>query len=55
MLLDEPTAHLDEASEAALILTIATACRGRTTIIATHSERLAAIADRVVRLGRHAI
>ncbi|MDF2495641.1 MAG: hypothetical protein K0S66_2575 [Sphingomonas sp.] len=51
LLLDEPTAHLDHASETALIATIAAACRGRTTLIATHSERLAAIADHVVRLG----
>ena len=35
----------------ALIATIARACAGRTTLIATHSERLAAIADRTVRLG----
>jgi len=50
LLLDEPTAHLDAASEAALITAIAKAARGRTTIIATHSISLAAIADRVVRL-----
>lgn len=50
-LLDEPTAHLDSASETALIASIARASRGRTTVIATHSERLAAIADHVVRLG----
>ncbi|PZU11036.1 thiol reductant ABC exporter subunit CydD [Sphingomonas sp.] len=52
MLLDEPTAHLDEGSEAALIATIADACAGRTTLIATHSARLAAIADRIIRLER---
>lgn len=51
LLLDEPTAHLDTASEVALIATIAAACRGRTTLIATHSTRLAAIADHVVTLG----
>ncbi|MBO9713291.1 thiol reductant ABC exporter subunit CydD [Sphingomonas sp.] len=51
LLLDEPTAHLDHASETALIATIAAARRGRTVLIATHSERLAAIADHVVRLG----
>ncbi|WPB58088.1 thiol reductant ABC exporter subunit CydD [Xylophilus sp. GOD-11R] len=50
-LLDEPTAHLDAEAEAALIHTIATARAGRTTLIATHSERLAAIADIVIRLG----
>ena len=51
LLLDEPTAHLDAASEAHLIPAIARACVGRTTIIATHSARLAAIADLVIDLG----
>ena len=51
LLLDEPTAHLDAAAEAALIATIAVAARGRTTLIATHSPALAAIATRVFRLG----
>ena len=51
LLLDEPTAHLDAVAEAALIRVILEGARGRTTIIATHSERLAAVADRVVRLG----
>lgn len=51
LLLDEPTAHLDAAAEAALIATIARAAPGRTTLIATHSPALAAIATRVVHLG----
>ncbi|QDX27423.1 thiol reductant ABC exporter subunit CydD [Sphingomonas suaedae] len=51
LLLDEPTAHLDPAAEDALIALIARAARGRTTLIATHSARLAAIADMVVDLG----
>jgi ATP-binding cassette subfamily C protein CydD len=50
LLLDEPTAHLDAEAEAALIPVIREGARGRTTIIATHSERLASIADQVVRL-----
>jgi ATP-binding cassette subfamily C protein CydD len=50
LLLDEPTAHLDAAAEEALAQAIAGAARGRTTLIATHSARLAAIADRIVRL-----
>lgn len=50
LLLDEPTAHLDLRSEAALIATIAEARRGRTVLIATHSPRLAAIADRIVEI-----
>ena len=51
LLLDEPTAHLDAAAEADLIATIARAAQGRTTLIATHSPTLAAIATRVVHLG----
>jgi ATP-binding cassette subfamily C protein CydD len=51
LLLDEPTAHLDAAAEAALTRAIRAAAFGRTTIIATHSEALAAIGDVVVRLG----
>ena len=51
LLLDEPTAHLDAAAEAALIATIARAAQGRTTLIATHSPALAAIATRIVHLG----
>ena len=54
LLLDEPTAHLDALAETALVTTIAAACRGRTTLIATHSDRLAGIADHVVRLGEPA-
>ncbi|MGQ7396568.1 ATP-binding cassette domain-containing protein, partial [Streptococcus suis] len=51
LLLDEPTAHLDHAAEAALIAVIARACVGRTVIVATHSGALAALADRIVDLG----
>ncbi|NYD90990.1 thiol reductant ABC exporter subunit CydD [Sphingomonas melonis] len=51
VLLDEPTAHLDAAAEAAMVAALARACTGRTAIIATHSPRLAAIAGRVIRLG----
>jgi len=50
-LLDEPTAHLDAVSEDALVATLREALRGRTALVATHSERLAAIADVVIRLG----
>jgi ATP-binding cassette subfamily C protein CydD len=50
LLLDEPTANLDAASEAALLDAIREAAKGRTTLIATHSEAVAALADQVVRL-----
>jgi ATP-binding cassette subfamily C protein CydD len=50
LLLDEPTAHLDAEAEMRLAVAILRAARGRTTLIATHSPRLAAIADRTIRL-----
>lgn len=50
LLLDEPTANLDPASEQAMLTVIRAAAQGRTTLIATHSEALAALADNVVRL-----
>lgn len=50
LLLDEPTANLDPVSAKALLPVILEAAKGRTTLIATHSEALAAMADRVVRL-----
>ena len=50
LLLDEPTANLDPAAEEAMLDLIRQATRGRTTLIATHSAAVAAMADRVVRL-----
>ena len=50
LLLDEPTANLDAKAEADLLAAIRAAAKGRTTLIATHSEALAALADQVVRL-----
>ena len=50
LLLDEPTADLDHEAEAAMIVAIRRAARGRTVLIATHSAALAAIADQVVML-----
>jgi ATP-binding cassette subfamily C protein CydD len=50
LLLDEPTADLDAASETALLAILRQAVQGRTTLIATHSEAVAALAHRVVRL-----
>lgn len=44
-ILDEPTAHLDLESEAALIDVLRVAVRGRTVVAATHSARLARAAD----------
>jgi len=50
LVLDEPTADLDAAAEAEMIAAISAAAQGRTVILATHSEALLAIADKVVRL-----
>lgn len=50
LLLDEPTANLDSATEACLLAAIRLAARGRTTILATHSAAAMALADKVVRL-----
>jgi ATP-binding cassette, subfamily C, bacterial CydD len=50
LILDEPTADLDAASEADLIAALTSACAGRTVLIATHSEALLALADQVVSL-----
>jgi ATP-binding cassette, subfamily C, bacterial CydD len=52
VLLDEPTAHLDAASESAIIEIIATLSRSATTVIASHSPALLAICDRVIYLDR---
>jgi ATP-binding cassette subfamily C protein CydD len=51
VLLDEPTASLDEQSEAEVIYALqALASSGRTLIIATHHPALMQMANRVVRL-----
>jgi ABC-type multidrug transport system fused ATPase/permease subunit len=51
LLLDEPTAHLDPASEAAVLATL-DRMRGRTTIVlAAHRPAAARFADLVVELG----
>jgi ATP-binding cassette subfamily C protein CydD len=50
VLLDEPTANLDVRSEQALLPAIKAACRGRTCLIATHSDVLAALAGQEVIL-----
>jgi ATP-binding cassette subfamily C protein CydD len=50
LLLDEPTANLDAESEAEMLDLIRDAARGRTTLIATHSPAVMALADRVVTL-----
>ncbi len=50
LLLDEPTANLDRDTESLVIDALKRLRQGRTTIICTHSYRLAALADRVIRI-----
>jgi ATP-binding cassette, subfamily C, bacterial CydD len=52
VLLDEPTAHLDAASESAVTEIIATRSRSAATILASHSLALLAVCDRVITLDR---
>lgn len=50
LVLDEPTAHLDADTEAALVETIAALARGKTLVLATHSPSLLALCERVLFL-----
>jgi ATP-binding cassette subfamily C protein CydD len=50
VLVDEPTAHLDAATEAALIEPLARLLAGRTALVATHSDAILAITDRIITL-----
>jgi ABC-type transport system involved in cytochrome bd biosynthesis fused ATPase/permease subunit len=52
LLLDEPTAHLDAASETGIIEVIRTLARDATTVLASHSPALLAACDRVITLDR---
>ena len=51
LLLDEPTANLDGATERGVIETIARMSEGRTVLLAAHRPALLALADRVVHLA----
>ena len=50
VLLDEPTAALDEQTEQRVLAGIATAVRGRTVVLVTHRPAPLALADTVVEL-----
>ena len=50
ILLDEPTAHLDAEMEQEIATNLIAYARGRTIVIATHSEALAARMDKAYRL-----
>lgn len=55
LLLDEPTAHLDPATEERVIRTSRALAGRRTVLLVAHSPALAAAADRVVRLDHAAV
>ncbi|MFF5447430.1 thiol reductant ABC exporter subunit CydD [Streptomyces sp. NPDC012888] len=50
LLLDEPTAALDGATEAAVVDAVRRLAAGRTVLLVVHRPALLAVADRVVRL-----
>jgi thiol reductant ABC exporter CydD subunit len=50
LLLDEPTAHLDAATEGHVLAALREHARGRTVLLVAHRAALLAAADRVVRL-----
>jgi ATP-binding cassette, subfamily C, bacterial CydCD len=52
LLLDEPTANLDGATEAEVLDAVRRLVRDRTVIVVAHRPALIAVADRVVDLGR---
>ena len=52
LLLDEPTANLDGATEDQVLEALATLMRGRTVLLVAHRPALVALADRVVELGK---
>ena len=51
LVLDEPTAGLDDATEAEVVRTIRRLMRGRTVVLVAHRPALLALADRVVDLA----
>ena len=52
LLLDEPTAFLDEQTEARVLEAIRHAAAGRTTVIVSHRPAVQALADRVVAMNQ---
>jgi thiol reductant ABC exporter CydD subunit len=55
LLLDEPTAGLDGATEDEVLTAVAGLIRGRTAILVAHRPALGELADRVLDLGRVAV
>jgi ATP-binding cassette subfamily C protein CydD len=55
LLLDEPTANLDGATEDEVLAALARLVRGRTVVLVAHRPALVGLADRVLELGRVAV
>jgi thiol reductant ABC exporter CydD subunit len=55
LLLDEPTANLDGATEDEVLSALARLVRGRTVVVVAHRPALVGLADRVLELGRVAV
>jgi thiol reductant ABC exporter CydD subunit len=51
-LLDEPTSHLDDATETTVVEALDRALSGRSALIVTHRQAVVRLADRVVTLER---
>lgn len=54
LLLDEPTSHLDAATEARVVASLRAVAQDRAVLLVSHREALVALADRVVTVGRPA-
>jgi ATP-binding cassette subfamily C protein LapB len=52
MLLDEPTARLDERTEAQLLQKALTIFKNRTVLMVTHSNRVLSSMDRIIRMDQ---
>jgi ATP-binding cassette, subfamily C, bacterial CydCD len=50
LLLDEPTAYLDVATEEAVVEVVRRLCQGRTAVVVAHHPALASVGDRVIDL-----
>ena len=51
MLLDEPTAHLDDPTAEALVRDLRTALAARVVVCVTHDDAVERTGDTLVRLG----
>lgn len=55
LLLDEPTANLDGATENEVLAALRGLVRGRTVVLVAHRPALVELADRVIELGRSTV